>query len=204
MQKAMFFEEAFKKGVLPTIESGFILSISSPNFEDINRKSDPFLLEMISYSGVKSVIPIEGGVKFQAQGRKMYCMLEPSPYTEKHVEPTYRSNNTTGYMPFRFKDCTTFLTKDSRFTVLIPEIPHNCYDSFTVSFPGKGDMCILYFMFDKDLNGVVLPFIKDNVVTILKKSLDFREADASNIARQFIDVVKKHTITAETKEDGKF
>jgi hypothetical protein len=194
MQKAMFFEEAYKKGVLGEITAGFILTISSPNMSDINRKNDPFLIEMISYSGVKAVIPVEGGVKFQAQGKKFYCMLEPSIFTEKHVEPTYRSNNTTGYMPFRFTDCETFLTKDSKFAILIPNFPQDCYDSFTVSFPAKGDLSILYFIFDKDVDGVVLPFFQENFSTILKKSLDFRDVDCKHIAKKFSDVIKTNQI----------
>lgn len=194
MQKAMFFEDAFRKGVLADIDSGYILSLISPNMEDINSKNDPFVAEMISYTGVKSITPIDGGVKFQAQGNKMFCMLEPAAYTEKHVEPTNRSNSSTGNMPFRFKDCQQFLTKDNKFNILIPNIPHVCYDSFTVSFPAKGDLCIVYFIFDKDIGKVVLPFIEDNFKTILKKSLLFRDIDAGLISKRFIEVVKKFDV----------
>ena len=199
MQKAMFFEEAFKSGVLGKLESGYILSLSSPNMDDIEHTNDPFLAEMISYSGVKAVIPVEGGVKFQAQGRKMFCMMEPATYTEKHVEPTYRSNNTTGFMPFRFKDCEQFLTKDNKYNILIPNVAHDCYDSFTVSFPAKGDLCIIYFIFDKDIEGKVLPFIKENFENIIKKSFSFRSPDAAHIAKKFIEVVNKFDVWGKQK-----
>jgi hypothetical protein len=149
---------------------------------------------MISYSGVKQIIALEGGVKFQAQGRKMFCMLEPATYAEKHIEPTYRSNNTTGFMPFRFKECITFMTKDSKYKVLIPNIVHECYDSFTVNFPAKGDLCVMYFIFDKNINGVVLPYIEENLMTIIRKSLEFRDVDCKHIAKQFIETVKKYDI----------
>ena len=108
MQKAMFFEEAYNKGILAKLQSGYILSLISPNMDNIERMNDPFQIEMISYTGVKSISPVGNGVKFQAQGNKMFCMLEPSTYTEKHIEPTNRSMNGTGNMPFRFKDCEQF------------------------------------------------------------------------------------------------
>lgn len=193
MQKAMFFEEAYHKGVLNKVTQGFILSMRAPDVDDINRKHDPFLVEVISYSGVKSVNPVGSGVKFQAQGQKMFLMLEPSSYTENHIEPTYRSNNTTAYMPYRFKDCETFLTRDSRFKVMIPQTPYNCYDSFTVSFPGKGDIAVLYFIFNKDIN-VVNDFIQNNFQEIVNKMTGIQSADASKIAKNFMAVVKKHSV----------
>jgi hypothetical protein len=196
MQKAMFFEDAFKQGVLAKITSGYILSLTSPDLDDIDKKNDPFLFEMISYSGVKAVTPVESGVKFQAQGRKMFCMIEPTTYNEKYVEPTYRSTNGTGFMPFRFAECDSFLTKDSKYTVRIPCVPHNCFDSFTVSFPAKGDLCILYFIFDQDIKGKVLPFIEENFMTILKKSVNLRDIDSNNVAKKFAEVIKKLDIWA--------
>lgn len=190
----MFFEEAYNKGLLANITSGYILTLNSPNMDDIDRQNDPFLIEMISYSGVKQIIPMDGGVKFQAQGRKMFCMIESALYSDKHIEPTYRSTNSTGYMPFRFNDCINFKTKDNKYNILMPNIVHECYDSFTVNFPSKGDLCILYFIFDKDINGTVLPFIQENFITIIKKYLQLRETDCKHIAKNFIDVVRKYDI----------
>lgn len=194
MQKAMFFKEAFRKGILNKIDKGYILSLSTPDLDDMDKQHDPFLIEFISYSGVKSILDIGKGVKFQAQGRKMYCMLEPATFTEKHIEPTYRSTNSTGYMPFRFNDCEQFLTKDDKFNVLLPQTPFNCYDSFTISFPDKGDLCILYFIFNKDINGVVLPFIQENFQNVLKKTLGLRDIDNKTISKKFIEIVKKYDV----------
>jgi len=194
MQKAIFFEKAYHKGILTKVESGYILSILCPDMDDIDKKNDPFLIEMISYSGVKTILPIEGGVKFQAQGSKIYCMLEPPSYTEKHIEPTFRSQNSTGYMPFRFADIESFLTKDDKFNVLLPKLPFDCHDSFTVNFPAKGDVSILYFIFDKNINGVVLPFIKNNFKDLLKKMIGMREIDAKTVANKFFENIKKFDV----------
>ena len=37
MQKAMFFEEAYNKGILAKLQSGYILSLISPNMDNIER-----------------------------------------------------------------------------------------------------------------------------------------------------------------------
>lgn len=192
MQKAIFFEEAYHKGLLPEITEGYILSLISPDMSDIERKMDPFLVQMVTYSGLKSVQPYENGVKFQAQGRKMFCMLEPSNYSRKHIEPTLRSNNTSAFMPYRFHECESFFTKDNKYRVLIPTSAHECYDSFTIDFPAKGDICVLYYIFDKEnIDTKVLPFIQDNFSLILKKDLRIRDDDAKTISRKLMAVVKK-------------
>lgn len=194
MQTAMFFEEALNKGLLPTIESGYILSLVTPDQEDVSRKLDPFKMEMISYSGLKAAHQFEEGVKFQAQGRKMFCMIEPSSFAMNHIEPTYRPNNTSGFMPFRFKDCETFLTKNSKYRVLIPDVLYDCFDSFTVSLPRKGDLCILYLIFDKDVDGVVLPFIQENIIKILKSTIGLQDSDCKRISQKYIETVQKYDV----------
>lgn len=191
MQKAMFFEEAFKKGILDKVSDGYIMSVNVPDFESIDRQNDPIAIEMISYSGVKSIIDVGSGVKFQAQGKKMFCLLEPVSYTESHVDPVSRSTATTGHLPFRFSECESFLTKDNKLRILIPKKAHDCFDSFTVSFPHKGDLCILYFIFDKDIDGVVLPFIRDNLQQIIQKTVSLRGNDSKIISDKFMSVVNQ-------------
>ena len=124
-------------------------------------------------------------------------MLEPATFTESHIEPTNRSQNTTGYMPYRFKECESFLTKDNKFRILIPNIPYDCYDSFTVSFPGKGDLSVLYFLFDKDVEGKVIPFMQENLQSIIRKMVALRETDAKTVSTKFIDIVKKFRINSK-------
>ncbi len=197
MPKAMFFEDALNKGILPKITQGYILSVMSPDYDDPRRNMDPFLLEMISYSGVKMVNAFGEGVKFQAQGKKMFCMIEPAAYTQKHTEPTFRPTNSTGFMPFRFSECEQFLTKDSKYNVLIPNKAHDCYDSFTVALPKKGDLSILYFIFDKDVNNVVLPFIEENIVTILKTNFRLANINAKHIGASFREIIGRYHVWAQ-------
>jgi hypothetical protein len=191
IRKAIFFEEAYKQGLLPTITSGYIFSINVPEMEDVSKKLDPFMIKMISYSGLKTIFPFEDGVKFQAQGKSMYCMLETQSYPQKHVEPASRSSNSTAFMPYRFSECEIFFTKDSKFRVLIPTVAHESLDSFTVNFPGKGDICILYYIYDNDLEKVVFPFMEENISYILREDLQIRKTDADNISVKFMSVVKE-------------
>lgn len=192
LRKAIFFEEAYKQGILPEITEGYIFSLTSPDFDNVERKMDPFLLQIVSYSGLKSVLPMGNGVKFQAQGKRMYCMLEPANYSNKHVEPMSRSQDTTAYMPYRFSECETFFTKDVKFRVLIPKKSVEMYDSFTIDFPERGDICVLYYIFDKEnINTKVIPFIEENIAYILKSKLPVRGNDAKDISKKFVEVVKK-------------
>lgn len=191
IRKAIFFEEAYKQGILPEITEGYIFSLTSPDIDNVATKMDPFLLQMVSYSGLKTVIPIGNGLKYQAQGKRMYCMLEPANFSDKHVEPISRTQNSTAYMPYRFNECEIFFTKDFKFRVLIPKKAVEMYDSFTIDFPERGDICVLYFLFDKDINSKVLPFIEENIAYILKSKLPLRGNDTKEIAKKFMHVVKQ-------------
>jgi hypothetical protein len=197
MQKAMFFEEAYHKGVLAKIDSGYILSVMVPDMTDPIRKQDPFKIEMVSYSGVKSVIPVPGGVKFQASGRKMYCMVEPATYPKSHIEPSMRSTHTTEHMPYRFNECDVNLTSDSKYRTLVAKKALDSFDSFTIEFPDKGDIAVLYFIFDDDINGKVLPFIQENFITILKSAIRLQERDAKKVSKQFLEVIKQFDVWPE-------
>jgi len=195
VRKAIFFEEAYKQGILPDITEGYIFSLTSPDFDNLDRKMDPFILQIVSYNGLKTIVPEGNGVKFQAQGKTMHCMLEPANYAHKHVEPMSRSNNTTAFMPYRFNECDIFFTKDVKFRVLIPRKSVEMFDSFTIDFPERGDICVLYYIFDKsDIDGKVLPFIEENIAYILKSKLPIRGNDAKDIAKKFVEVIKKFDV----------
>ena len=192
MQRAIYFEEAYQKGILSQITEGYIFSLSTPDSTDVERKMDPILLQMVSYAGLKSIIPLGTGVKFQAQGKRMYCMLEPSSFSNKHVEPISRQHNTTACIPYRFDECEIFFTKDAKYRILIPKKSHETFDSFVIDFPEKGDICVLYYIFDKDnVNNVVIPFIEENITFILKWYLNITNSDAQNVANKFMNIVNQ-------------
>jgi hypothetical protein len=191
MQKAMFLLESYKKGILSELDAGYILTVNVPDVDDIQRKLDPYRIEMVSYSGVKSIHPIEGGLKFISSGKKILCLIEPVNYLRSYVEPSLRSTRATENIPFRFKECNIFLTTDNKFRILMPNKPVECYDSFTVEFPSKGDICVLYFIFNDNIDDVVLPYIGKNVEMILKSVVNLKSFSAQKISKDFLRNVKQ-------------
>lgn len=186
MQKAMFLMESYRKGILAELDAGYILTVNVPDLEDIQHKLNPYRFEMVAYSGVKAIRPLGEGLEFLSSGRKILCLVEPANYPRKHVEPAFRSARTTEHIPFRFKECNTYYTRDNRYRVLLPTKPIECYDSFTVEFPRKGDMCILYFIFDENVNDVVLPYIGTNLEQILKNLVNLQGDQARRVSKDFL------------------
>lgn len=194
MQKAMFFLESFKRGILAEIDAGFILTVNSPDMADIQHKLDPFRVEMMSYSGVKSIHEIEDGLKFMSSGRKTLGLIEPVNYPNKHQDPAFRSTRSTEHIPFRFAECDSYLTSNSNYKVLLPKKPVECIDSFTVEFPRKGDMCVIYYIFHDDIEGVVLPYIASNLEMILKQVTNLQTMEAKRFSRNFVDNVRRFSL----------
>jgi hypothetical protein len=191
MQKAMFLLESYKKGILSELDAGYILTVNVPNVDDVQRKLDPYRIEMVSYNGMKSIHPIEGGLKFISTGRKFLCLIEPVNYPGYFVEPAMRSKRSTENIPFRFKECNIYLTFDNKFRILMPDKPVMCYDSFTIEFPSVGDICVLYFIFNDNIDDVVLPYIGNNFEMILKSVVNLKSYIAHQISKDFMQTVKQ-------------
>lgn len=190
MQKAMFLIESYRKGILEELNAGYILTVNVPDINDIQRKLNPFRIEMISYNGVKSIQQIDNRLQFMSSGKKIFCLIEPARYPKKYVEPAMRNIETTEQIPFRFKECEMYFTFDNKYRILLPQNPIICYDSFTVEFPPKGDICVIYFIYNDNINDIVLPSIKQNVEMIFKKIVGLPGLEAKKIAGKFIENVK--------------
>ena len=149
---------------------------------------------MVSYSGIKSIQELDDGLKFNSSGRKIVGLIEPVNYPNKHQEPAFRSTRTTEHIPFRLAECETFLTSDNKFRVLLPNKPIECLDSFTIEYPKKGDVSVIYFIFHDDIDGVILPYISSNLEMILKRVVNVQSLEAKRIARGFINNVRKFPV----------
>lgn len=191
MQKAMFLLESYQKGILPEIDAGYIFTVNAPDRDDNERTLDPFRLEMISYSGVRAIRQTEEGIEFLSAGRKILAMIEPTHYPHSHVEPAFRSMRSTEHMPFRFRECETWMTADDKYRVLLPTNPLQYHDSFTVEFPRKGDVSILYFAFDENVREVVLPYIRENIQRILRRVVGLPTTESQRISRAFVSNVSR-------------
>jgi hypothetical protein len=195
MQKAMFLVESYKKGILEEIDAGYILTVNVPNFDDSQRSLDPYRIEMISYSGVKEVVSQGDGITFRSAGRKLMCMIEPSIYPNRHIEPSFRSRSTTEHMPYRSSECDIYRTRDDKYRILLPREPIEYLDSFTVEFPRKGDVCVLYFIFSDDIEGTVLPYIEQSLERILRSVTSLHSSEVKRIASRFMANMKRFHVS---------
>ena len=193
----MFLLESYKKGILAELDAGYILTLKVPDLSNIDRKLDPYRIEMISYSGVKSIREIENGLEFQSAGTKIMCLIEPANYPKNYVEPSMRSETATEHIPFRFRECEIYFTNDSKYRILMPKSPVECIDSFTVEFPSKGDICVLYFIFNENIDGVVLPYIGENLEMVLKSIAGLQNKEAKKISKNFILNVKRYQMVSK-------
>lgn len=187
----MFLTESYRKGILGEVDAGYILTVNVPDLNDIQRSLNPYRFEMVSYRGVRAIHPRGDGLEFISSGRKILGLVEPANYPNSHVEPAFRSTQTTEHIPFRFKECDIYYTKENRYRVILPNKPVECFESFTVEFPKKGDMSILYFIFNEDVNDVVLPYIKSNMELILKNLFNLQSDQAQKISKDFMTNVGK-------------
>lgn len=114
--------EAYQNGELPT-EGGYIIS----NF--FHGNSQYTRIEMISYGNVKDIYTTEEGITFQADGLKLFVLVEPASYTQKHTEPCYRDDRHK--IPYRFKELDTYVTKRQN-KIMVGKEPVETYTAFTV------------------------------------------------------------------------
>ena len=122
---AQFYDlfEAYSHNLLPT-EGGYVISV----FFDENSAYTRY--EMISYGNVKDIYKTEDGITFQADGRKLYILMEPQNYTGKQVEPCYRDDRHK--IPYRFKELNIHTSKRQD-KVMVGKEPVETYTSFTIA-----------------------------------------------------------------------
>jgi len=122
MAKILDLFDAYQSGDLPN-EGGYIIS----NFFDSN--SSYTRIEMISYGNVKDIYRTDEGITFQADGLKMFVLVEPPSYARKHIEPCYRDD--AHKIPYRFKEVETHTTKRQE-KIMVGKEPVETYTAFTI------------------------------------------------------------------------
>ncbi|MFP4153496.1 MAG: transposase [Alkalispirochaeta sp.] len=113
---------AYQNGTLPK-EHGYIVSVFYHNTSTYTR------YELISFNNVKDIYMTDEGLLFQAEGRKIYVLVEPAGYPNGHTEPAYRTDSER--IPYRKKELIDFVTKRQDH-VYVGREPVVTYTSFTV------------------------------------------------------------------------
>ncbi|QEN07819.1 transposase [Oceanispirochaeta crateris] len=122
MAKILDLFEAYESGDLPN-EGGYIIS----NF--FMGNSSYSRIEMVSYGNVKDIYRNDEGITFQADGLKMFVLVEPPSYSNKHIEPCYRDD--AHKIPYRFKEVETYTTKRQE-KIMVGKEPIETYTAFTI------------------------------------------------------------------------
>ena len=136
--------ELYAKGEFP-MNGGYILSAF------FHEQSMYSRFEMISYSNVKDIFTSEEGLTFQADGQKIFWLVEPSNYTAKATDPTYRPDSEK--IPYRLNEVVIHTTKRQD-RVLIGKQPVHSYTSFTIMKPQGQNFSCVFFMADDIVEAV--------------------------------------------------
>jgi hypothetical protein len=168
--------EAYDHNDLPA-EGGYIISSFFAENSAYSR------YEIISYSNVKDIYHAENGLTFQAQGTKVFILVEPKNYSQKHVEPAYRDD--AHKIPYRFKELDTYTTRrDDK--VFLGKEPVETYSSFTVVKGAGHDRSMIAYR-DDDILDTVQSFFEDS----LWKEAGVPKRDAAEVTKGIINQFKR-------------
>ncbi len=113
---------AYRNNELPT-DGGYIIS----GFFD--KSSTYSKYEVTAYDNVKDIYLTDEGLTFQADGKKMFVLVEPANYPSKHTEPAYRDD--FHKIPYRFNELETIVSRRQD-KIMIGKEPIITYTSFTI------------------------------------------------------------------------
>lgn len=159
--KALDLFQAYQTNQLPK-ESGYIVTSLFSENSSYSR------YEVISYGGVKEIYLTEEGLTFQSDGKKLYVLVEPPTYPNKHLDPIHRSNQES--IPHRYNELMKFTCKnDAKLYVSLE--PVMTYTSFTVLKPTGNNFAIVFFD---------LPDVFETIDSFFEKTLN-REAGVPQV-----------------------
>jgi hypothetical protein len=143
---------AYFNSELP-FEGGYILT----SLFDENSTYSRY--EITSYNNVKDIYPSSGNLVFQADGKKLFVLVEPANYPRKYTEPSLRES--TYKIPYRSSEVHT-LTSRRQDRIMIGKKPVITYTSFTVLKP-TGDNFAYIFFDTRDLVTALHKFFIDTL-----------------------------------------
>jgi hypothetical protein len=166
---------AYNKNELPR-EGGYIVSSFFLETSAYTK------YEITSYNNVKSIHASEDGLTFQADGKKLYILVEPVNYDKKHTEPSYRDD--VHKIPYRFKELEIFTTKRQD-KVMVGKEPIISYGSFTILKTMGNNYSYIFFP-DPQLERVMVKFFRDT----MWKDANVPRSDAVKISKEIGEIFR--------------
>lgn len=167
---------AYKDSELP-MDGGYIIT----SFFDQNTSYTRY--EIIAYNNVKDIYPVDEGMVFKADGRKIYILVEPLSYIQKQMEPCYRDD--AHKIPYRFKELDEFRTKRQD-RVYVAKEPVETYTAFTIL--NETGLNHSYIVFpSEDASQLINKFFQKS----LYQNSNVPRSDAKSISQTIEDLFKK-------------
>lgn len=177
--KALDLFQAYKEGKLPQ-DGGYIVS----SFFDANSAYS--IYEIVAYDNVKSIYADENGLTFQADGHKLFVLVEPTNYPHKYQEPFTRGKKEQ--IPHRFSELD-ILTAKNQTKVMISKKPMVSYSSFTILKPTGINFSLMFYNREDKFETLEF-FFKQT----LKKEAGVPTIDTKKCAKSIIEGVKKFQV----------
>lgn len=167
--------DAYQKSQLPEAGGYIISSFFDP-------KSTYSRYEVTSYNNVKDIYANDDGLTFLADGKKIFVLVEPANYSQKHTEPAHRDD--AHQIPYRFKELETLVSKRQD-RVMVGTMPIISYGSFTILKP-QGHNFSYIFYDSQDLMDVIENFFSSTIW----KDANVPKLDAEKTAKKIRGIFK--------------
>jgi hypothetical protein len=177
--KALDLFQAYSQEKLPR-EGGYIVS----SFFDVNSTYSRY--EVVAYNGVKGISQTEDGLQFQADGNKIFVLVEPPSYPRKYEEPVNRIR--IEMIPHRFSELEIFTAKNQT-KVMVSKEPAISYSAFTILRPTGVDFAFIFYNLPD-----VLVSLKSFFTQTLNREAAIPRIDAKRGADYVIQGLKKFTV----------
>lgn len=137
--RAMDLYDAYDKNMLPKDE-GYVVS-------GFYMTDSPYtIIEVVSYAEVKNFHASKDSLTFQADGKKIYIMVEPSSYNQKSTEPYLRPSKYQ--IPMRFNALNIHTCKN-QYKIMYNKEPLQVMTSFTILKPMGQNFSFIVFSSDE-------------------------------------------------------
>ena len=172
MVKALDLFQAYSQNKLPN-EGGYIVS----SFLDENSTYSRY--EIVSYNGLKSIYLTEDGLTFLSDGNKLFILIEPPSYPQKHLEPYVRT--LSEQIPHRFSELN-IMTAKNQTKIMVSLNPVMVYSSFTILKPTGINFAFIFYKQDE---------ILDTLKLFFEKTLNNESKIPQNDAKQAATLIAK-------------